>query len=184
MGPAGDLSCELICESAMPPDVDRSIKALLCTCFPRDADAFRVSRHWHGSAPQYSVVLRDGPDIVGHVGVVVRPITCGGKPVVIAGVQNFAVAPPWRGRGLGPRLMAEAMTEARRRELDYGLLFCLPALEPYYAALGWRRTHVRVFARFDGGPIVELPDYNVTMYLELGPRPFPPGDIDLCGPDF
>ena len=50
---------DLIEEDAVSPALDLSIKALLCECFPEDAGVFHKSRHWHGSAPAYSLVYRE-----------------------------------------------------------------------------------------------------------------------------
>src|SRR5687768_6473624 len=84
-------------ESLMPPTLDAAIRRLLCTCFPADETVFSNTRHWHGSAPAYSLVHVQSDHVYGHVGVVVRTIRCGNRDVIVAGIQNLALHPTLRG---------------------------------------------------------------------------------------
>jgi predicted N-acetyltransferase YhbS len=104
--------------------------------------------------------------------------------IMVAGIQSLAVAPQLRGTGLSSRLMAEAMEEAQRRGIEYGLLFCLPGLERFYASLGWIRTDEPVTMADETGQPVPLTQKNITMSIELSERPFPKGPIDLQGRDW
>jgi GNAT superfamily N-acetyltransferase len=182
--PRPPFELELVAEAQLSPELDRAIRELLCVCFPPDVAVFSQSRHWHGSAPAYSLVQRQGGAAVGHVGVVVREIRAGRSPVLIAGIQNLAVRPDGRKSGLGPELMTAAMAEARRRQIPFGLLFCVPALEKFYRALGWVVLPVDATMRDEAGRSVPIPGKNICMALSLGPAPFPPGDLDLRGPDW
>ena len=67
----------VIDETVMPSEVDRCVRELLCICFPSDVEVFSETRHWHGSAPEYSVVACRAGRALGHVGVVVRTILDG-----------------------------------------------------------------------------------------------------------
>jgi len=174
---------KVIEERDISAETDAAIKALLCECFPRDAAAFSRSRHWHGTAPAYSLAHWREGRVVGHVGIVIREVRCGERAARVAGIQNLAVAPGCRGRGLSQQLMIEAMGEAARRRIPYGLLFCIPELERFYAALGWRRTDVSV-TMIENGRHVPIPGKNITMFKELAGEPFPAGDIDLQGIDW
>jgi predicted N-acetyltransferase YhbS len=175
---------ELIEEPDMPPEVDASIKRLLCDCFPPDVEAFSKSRYWHGSAPAYSVVYRQGDEVVGQVGIVLRTVQCGGVSADIAGIQSLAVAPCIQGSMLAWALMRRSMREAKRRGVPFGLLFCVPSLEPLYGAMKWKRIDVATTMRNEEGEIVPIPGKNIAMVLELAGRPFPQGDIFLQGADW
>src|SRR5512143_1456449 len=70
---------DVVNESAMAPDLDRAIRILLCDCFPPDVEVFSRTRHWHGSAPDYSVVCLERGALVGHVGIVLRMVSAGGS---------------------------------------------------------------------------------------------------------
>ena len=121
---------------------------------------------------------------LGQVGIIERQITCGGVPVRVAGIQSLAVAPDWRRSGLSQRLMTAAMQEARRRGMGFGLLFCVPELEGFYARMGWRRIDRAVAMRDAAGRPVPLTAKNISMELALAGDPLPPGPIDLEGRDW
>ena len=175
---------EVIEEAEMPPATDRAIRQLLCECFSADAAAYAHRRAWHGSLPTYTVVSRQAGRVVGHLGIVVRSVLCADVRPAVAGVQSFCVAPPYRGSGLSGRLMARALDEALRREIRFGLLFCVPELEPLYRALGWSETGRPVAMLDERGESVPIPRKNICMMIELGPEGFPCGPLDLQGRDW
>lgn len=175
----------LLDEPDVTLDEDAAIRAGLCRCFPPDVEIFSQTRSWHGSRPAFSLVTEEGREIVAHAGIVDREIRVGGKPVRVAGVQNVYVLPEYRGRGLFRQVMAAAMDEARQRGLEFGLLFCTPDIGAKYSRLEWHTLDERTIARIDEqGLPCPLPEKNVTMYLPLAGRPFPPGDIHLMGNDW
>jgi predicted N-acetyltransferase YhbS len=175
---------QLIEESKMPPEKDGAIRQLLCDCFPEDAAIFSQTRYWHGSAPAFSWVQEDQGRITGHVGVVVRAITCGSQAVRVGGIQNLAVRPEQRGTGLSQALMTQSMIEAKSRGLDHGLLFCVPALRRFYESLGWFIVETTVVILDGQGAKTSLDAKNICMALCLGSSPFPAGPIDLQGADW
>ena len=175
---------ELVEESGIDPATDAAVRELLCACYPGDGAVFSRSRHWHGSAPEWSFVARRGARAVGHVAVVVRTVSCAGRSAKIAGIQNLAVIPEFRKTGLSRRLMTAAMQEAARRGIRWGLLFCLPGLERLYASLGWKRLSVPVTQADEHGRSAPIPAKNIAMALELAGESFPPGAIDLQGRDW
>jgi GNAT superfamily N-acetyltransferase len=175
---------EVLPETDLPVAADQAIRRLLCQCFPADADVFARSRAWHGSAPTYSVLAWQRPRLVGHLGIVVRTIRCGDQQATVAGVQNFCVTPPCRGSGLGRQLMEGAFAEARRRQIAFGLLFCIPELEPLYRSLGWFTLNEPTTMPDDRGRTRPIPAKNVAMAIELGRQPFPAGPVHLQGRDW
>ena len=178
------LPLQVIDEAHIGPELDAAVRRLLCECFPPDAEAFSLRRAWNDVRPAFSVLGRHGDQVVGQVGIIERQITCGGVPVRVAGIQSLAVAPDWRRSGLSQRLITAAMDEARRRGVPFGLLFCVPALEGFYARLGWRRIERAVTMRDAAGRSVPLTAKNVSMELALAGDPLPPGQIDLEGRDW
>jgi predicted N-acetyltransferase YhbS len=176
----------IIAESAMSPDNDRAIKACLAAAFPVNAKTFAVSRAWHGSAPEFSVVAEDDAarSVAGHIGMIVRAVTAGDTTVRVAGVQNFGVHPDRRGGEIGPILMRMALDEARRRDIPHGLLFCVPGLERYYMKSGWVRTDADVTMDYDGKRRIPIPGKNIAMTNPISGAPFPAGPIHLNGADW
>lgn len=178
------LPLEIVDEGRVSPELDQQIRQLLCECFPLDVELFSQQRCWHNSTPAYSIVLREASRLVGHVAIVDRQITCDDQPLRVAGIQSLAVAPAWRRARLSRQLMIEAMAEARRRGLQFGLLFCVPGLERFYSSLGWQKSDQPVTLRDEQGKAAQLPVKNIVMHLPLAGQPLPPGQIDLQGPDW
>lgn len=168
----------------MPAAEDEAIRQLLCDSFPADRESFARRRAWHNSVPAYTVVGRVDGRIIGHVAVVLRTITSRGVPVRVAGIQGVAIAPEHRGRGLSRQLIAEALDEAASRREPFGLLFCIPELERFYASMGWEKTHQPITMRDEEGHAVSLPHQNIGMFLSLAGESFPPGPLDLEGRDW
>jgi len=177
------MNLELIEEPDMTPATDAAIKRLLCDCFPPDTKIFSQSRQWHGTAPAYTIVQHEGNAVVGQVGVVLRTLRVGGRPVDIAGIQSLAVSPALQGSMLAWALMRRCMREAKRRGVPFGLLFCVPDLEKLYAAMRWQTVNVGVVMQYEG-QTQPIPGKNICMVLDLGGGAWPEGDIDLNGPDW
>ena len=175
---------QVIDEDQVGPELDAAIRRLLCDCFPPDAEAFSSRRAWNAVWPAFSVFGRHGDKVVGQVGIIERRINCGGVAVRVAGIQSLAVAHDWRRSGLSQRLMTAAMDEARRRGIRFGLLFCVPELENFYARLGWRRIDRAVTMRDAVGRPVPLTAKNISMELALAGDLLPAGPMDLEGRDW
>jgi GNAT superfamily N-acetyltransferase len=172
-------------EKSMPADLDRKIREILVECFPHNTDHYSQTRDWHCS-PAW-VVIATAPDgaMAAHCAMVEREVAVGGNThVTVAGVQGFSVRPPWRKAGLSDRIMAMALTEARRRGIQAGLLFCLPSLERVYRRMGWRTAQVTVTMLDENGKTTPLPEKNIAMVIPLTIDAFPDGDIDLRGTDW
>lgn len=176
------LPLEIVEETRMTAELDLAIRTLLCNCFPENAATFRETRAWQQSVPEFSVIARQDNTVVGHVAVVHRRISCSrGKTVDVAGIQGVAVGEPMRGTGLSHRLLDTALQQATRHGLPFGLLFCRPMLERFYASLGWRRTDQPITIRDADNTIATLPHTRLAMYIPLSDRPFPEGPLDLRG---
>lgn len=172
-------------ESSISPEMDLALRQMLVKSFDAaSGDFFSQSRHWHGSAPEYSVVGRVGGELCAHVGIIVRRVRCGTTQVTIAGIQNVCVPPQCRGMKLGPWVMKAAMDEAVRRQIPFGLLFCVPELERYYAGMGWVTTHEPATMNLAGGADEPIPGKNICMYWSAAGEKLPTGPIHLQGPDW
>jgi kynurenine formamidase/predicted N-acetyltransferase YhbS len=178
------LSFRVLEEGSIEPALDAAIRRLLCECFPPDIGVFSVSRAWNGVWPAFSAIAWHGDEVVGQLGIVDRQITCAGRPVRVAGIQNLAVSASWRGTGLAQRLMVAAMDEARRRGFRHGLLFCVPKLADFYGRQGWRRIDRPVTMHDAAGRSVPLTAKNICMEFLLAEEGLPAGAIDLEGRDW
>jgi hypothetical protein len=50
--------------------------------------------------------------------------------------------PPNRGRGYGQQVVRRAAEYIQDSDVDLGILFCRPALIPFYGASGWQAAQV------------------------------------------
>ena len=185
--PYKDFAISVIKNKNVSPELDSAIREGLVECYPEDREFFSRCRFWH-SVPEWIVCAftSDGT-VAGHTAIVERVITVGqdAVPVKVAGIQSVFVRPPWRKTGLSGRIMEIVLEEARSRDLDAGLLFCLPVLgDKVYGNMGWRQLDTAVFMKDDSGGRVPLPSKNIAMTIPITIREFPSGDIDLRGPDW
>ena len=163
---------------------DAELRNFLQRVFPADSTAFVQTRHWHGSAPAYTVIARQNDNVVAHAGAIVRDIRVGGQPVRIFGIQNMGALPEVRGAGTGRLVLETVAREAGRRGIAFGVLFCVPALERYYRRAGWETRTVTVTMDFDGQAGIPIPGKNICMVQHLTATPFPEGGIHLQGADW
>lgn len=183
---------KIIEERELSVETDQEIRNALCKCFPDDCNVFRTSRAWHGSSPEYSVIVVHDEKIIAHVGVVNREISVGGAAAVtavaaltVAGIQNVFVFPEHRGKGLVDKIMQEAMNVAAEKKFDCGLLFCVPALEKIYSRCSWKTLTERKLIRInEEGNEVSIPGKNIAMFYPLKISEFPYGNIHLLGNDW
>lgn len=111
-----------------------------------------------------------------HVGLLRHDVRVDGVPVPVAGLGGVITAPDFQGRGFAQILLREA-TAFMTGELgaDFGFLFCLPRLVPFYERLGWQTLPRPVLIEQPGG-VVESP--AESMVLPLRGRPWPPGRVE------
>jgi hypothetical protein len=171
-------------ETDIPLELDAQIRTDLCLCFPDDAEIYRQTRAWHGAVPAYTVIGREAGRVVSHVGVVDRMITVGGAPLRVAGVESVYVLPQYRGQRRSRPVLVTAIAEAARRQLDCGLLFCLPELAQVYTGCSWQALGPRPIIRVEDGRELPLPAKNIALFHPLRVRELPQGLIHLGGNDW
>ncbi|HEX8292306.1 MAG TPA: GNAT family N-acetyltransferase, partial [Pyrinomonadaceae bacterium] len=93
----------------------------------------------------YHFITEEDGRPLSHVGVVKTAVGVAGRQVTVGGVGGVATRPKAQGRGLVHAAMLQA-AEFIRHELgaEFGMLFCLPRLEPFYARQGWQAVEDEV----------------------------------------
>jgi predicted N-acetyltransferase YhbS len=124
-------------------------------------------------------VTEEGGRAVSHVGLVKTTVKAGGREVTVAGVGGVVTRPEAQGR----RLVHDALREAARHMcaemgVEFGMLFCLPRLAPFYERQGWRLVEDEVEIEQPSGKVVW--PYHV-MVLPCGDRRWPAGRIEVGG---
>jgi predicted N-acetyltransferase YhbS len=117
--------------------------------------------------------------VVSHVGVLKTTVTAGGREVTVGGVGGVVTVPAAQGR----RYVHAAMRRAAEficRELggEFGMLFCLPRLAPFYERQGWQLIEDDVEFEQPAGRVVW--PYRV-MVLPCGERTWPTGRVEVGG---
>lgn len=124
-------------------------------------------------------ITEEGGRAVSHVGLVKTKVRAGGREVTVGGVGAVVTVPEAQGR----RLVHAAMREAAaymcsEMGVEFGMLFCLPRLAPFYARQGWRPVEDEVEIEQPTGPVVW--PYRV-MVLACGGREWPAGRVEVGG---
>ena len=179
------LTLDIIEESRITPGLDASIRGILAECFPASAEKFNGRRAWYLLPPSFSVVYRCDEEVVAHAAIVPRLLSpsdaCSGLQsdgVTAASIHGVSVGPQHRGLGLSRQLLRTAVTEARHRGFDFGILFCQPELERFYNDLGWQRApHKVVILDREGEVASPMTSRSFPMSIELTSRTFP--DVPL-----
>lgn len=172
-GSGPELSVEIRYAEALA-EVER--QALFCW----GKDIFGIEdKEYRWRPKDYHFITEEDGRPLSHVGVVKTVVSVGGRQITVGGIGGVVTVPEAQGRHLVHAGMRQA-TEFICRELgaDFGMLFCLPRLEPFYARQGWRALEDEVE--------IEQPDGNVVwpyrvMVKPCGERVWPAGRVEVGG---
>jgi predicted acetyltransferase len=159
-------------------DLASAVYRLLRDAFPEDGgnegDYYRKL-----GPPEIAIVLRDGPQIFGHLGVYTREVEIGNETLEIGMLGGVVVAPDRRRRGCSRLLVRRAHERLKERRIPFSIL-C--AYEPrIYEGGGYRLMQNSMrFIEPDGTPRTLV--YRGSMYAELSHRRWPNQLLDLRGP--
>ena len=138
-------------------------------------DAFALQ--WEPKTHFFTVHV-DGR-LVANAGVVARKVDVGGTQVRVAGLGSVVCRPEARGAGHPTAAIEAAMRHGRDvLRADFGMLFCLPRLSPFYARRGWEPVTQPVWIEQAAGTV---PSPLVVMVRRLGDAPWPPGPVTVGG---
>ena len=127
----------------------------------------------------YHFITEEDGRPLSHVGVLKTTVRAGGLDVTVGGVGGVVTRPEAQGR----RHVHEAMRQAAAficHELgaEFGMLFCLPRLAPFYARQGWQLVGEEVEMEQPSGKVV-WPHH--VMVRPCGGRAWPAGRIEVGG---
>jgi predicted N-acetyltransferase YhbS len=145
---------------------------------PSDAPAAGMELTW--AAPQWALMVREGGDLVAHVGLIIRDATLDGRAVRIGGIGSVKTHPAARGQGHAGRALEQAASFfADDAALAFALLVCRTPLVPFYARLGWQSFSGTLLVEQPGGTVPFTANEVMTLPLH---EPAPAsGTIDLQG---
>lgn len=124
------------------------------------------------------VALRDlDGRLVASTGMLVVDVDVGDERIPVVGLGGVIVTAGYRGRGLGRRVVEEALARARTMGPAFALLFCLPSRVGLYRKLDFDQVTSPVSVEQpDGITVMPL----TTMWRGLADREaWPPGPVAL-----
>ena len=114
---------------------------------------------------------------VSHVGLVDHIVNVAGQQVRVGGIGAVVTAGEMHGRGYAQKTLRYAEKYmCEELNVDFGLLFCLDRLKPFYARQGWQLLHEPV--EFDQPSGKMISPINV-MVLPCKGQVWPAGAVDL-----
>jgi predicted acetyltransferase len=127
----------------------------------------------------YHFITEEDGRVVSHVGVLKDTVRAGGQDVTVGGVGGVVTIPEAQGRHLVHAAMLRA-SEFMCAELgvEFGMLFCLQRLAPFYARQGWQLVEETVEFEQPAGKVVS--PFRV-MILPCGGRVWPAGKVEVGG---
>lgn len=113
-----------------------------------------------------------------HVGLLDHIVKVSGRPVHVGGIGAVVTAGDLHGRGYAQKTMRYAERfMCEELKVEFGLLFCLDRLKPFYERQGWRP--VQDIIEFDQPSGKVRSPFNV-MVLPCGDSMWPAGAVDIC----
>ncbi len=175
------MAVRIIDECDIAPELDAAIRKSLAICFEHRCVEFSRSRTIRNNVPSYTAVISDSEKALCQVAVMDRTVSIDGEQVHVAGVANVFVVPQQRGKGLCDTALEAAMSEAKKRGFDFGLLFTHSPTDRVYTRNGWVEIKDRKFVRVENGEESVLSAERIKMYYPLKSEDFPAGDVHLQG---
>ena len=134
----------------------------------------------------YYVALRDVDGrLRGAAGLVVVEVQFGAEPPIpVVGIGGVIVTASHRGRGLGRRVISEALGRAEAMGPDIAMLFCRDEMTELYRRHGFAKVPGPVFVDQPDGA-VEIRGRGMMMWrpLKAGAR-LPDGTVKVSGLPF
>jgi len=158
-------------------DLASGVYRLLRDAFP-DAGPTEGDYYRALGTPDIAMILRDGSQAFGHLGLYTRDVEIGNETLKIGMLGGIVVAPDRRRNGHSRVLIRHAHEYLKERHIPFSILF---AYEPQiYEGSGYQlmqnATH---FIEPDGTPKTLI--YRGSMYAELSQRRWPNQFLNLRG---
>ncbi|MFE2109534.1 GNAT family N-acetyltransferase [Kitasatospora sp. NPDC059463] len=134
---------------------------------PFGVDALGIT--WRRKEHHVGIRAEPNGPLVAHAGLVVLPVSVGGRRTDVVGLGGVAVAAGRRGNGLARAVVGGALARARELGPQAAILFCRPDVAGLYTRLGWRPVEGPVEVEQPAGPVV-MPLRTMWFPLHEGAR--------------
>jgi nodulation protein A len=174
-----DLDIRFLPHAQITPELQQEFNRLDHLAFGEIADDHEfASIQW--AAPDWMALGFLQDQLVTQLCIPKREITVGSERVWVAGLGGMATHPKFQHQGLGSTLLAA--TESFMRDtiqIPFGLLICADETCPFYELSRWQIAADFLYFRQDQQSRMLK---TCVMVLPLAGKPWPVGEIDLCGP--
>ncbi|MBI1742873.1 GNAT family N-acetyltransferase [Candidatus Acetothermia bacterium] len=132
---------------------------------------WRKKKSWH------ILVYDVASQLVSHVGVAGETVSVGQRIIHVGGIGGVVTIPLAQNKGYARTALEHAKNfMCDRLGVEFGMLFCLDRLVPFYQRLGWQRVQDSVYIEQPAGKI--LSPLNV-MILPCQSQIWPTGTVDV-----
>ena len=150
------------------------------TLFEWDEFVFGVEDAGYSWRPKtFHFFTEEDGRVISHVGILETTVHAGGHDVRVGGIGGVVTVPEAQGRQLVHTAMRRAVDFiCAELKAEFGMLFCLERLRPFYARQGWRLVEEE--AEFDQPSGKVVSPFRV-MILPCGAREWPAGKVEVGG---
>ena len=114
-----------------------------------------------------------------HVGLARDTIQVDDRTIQVGGIGDVITVPEFRGRGLAQAAVHKALEIIWNDwDLVYAILFCQPALRPFYERISWKIIDAPVSVA-QPGTRMRIP--MLAMFASRRGEPWPSGRVELGG---
>ena len=133
---------------------------------------------WAGPTSWRFIVYEAGK-AVSHAGLLEHTIDVGQQPVKVGGICAVVTVPSARNKGYARNTLETAAQFTRDKlKVEFGFLFCLQRLIPFYSRLGWQAITDPVFIEQPAGKR-QMPEGLHAMRLNCQNQVWPAGKVEL-----
>jgi predicted GNAT family N-acyltransferase len=135
--------------------------------------------HYRWRPKDYHFITEEDGRVVSHVGVLKTSVQAGGHEVTVGGIGGVVTIPEAQGRHHVHAAMRRAAAFlCEELGTQFGMLFCLQRLMPFYARQGWRLVEEEAEFQQPEGKVAS--PFRV-MVLPCGGRAWPAGRVEVAG---
>ncbi len=135
------MESQLIAAYTIDADTEAQIASLLAACFP---DGGHNGRTYFKQMHHFRLLLKDGTELIGHIGLDYRVMALGGKPVKVMGLIDVAVSPSHQGKGIGTQMLkqVDALMEPYLENIDF--MYLVAEKHRFYENCGYQLVKQQV----------------------------------------
>jgi len=116
--------------------------------------------------------------LVSHAGMVNAEVRVAGQPMRVGGIGGVVTVGTAQRKGYAARMLQQALAYMGETwQVEFGMLFCLPHVLPFYAGLGWQEITAPVSIAQPEGR-VPSPLAAMVMPCASG-RVWPAGSVEM-----